>query len=92
MKMYHLVIKLIVPIILVAIAVAHPTVVYAQEGTGSSNPEANLPFLFAVYTITWAGFFAYLFFISRRHRELRNEIESLKLERSNEPENQSDSE
>ena len=89
--MCHLGMKLIVPIILAVIALAQPTIAYAQESTSSSNLEANLPFLFAVYTITWAGFFAYLFFISRRQRELRNELESLKLERSDEPENQSDS-
>ena len=47
----------------------------AQEGGG---PEANLPFLFAVYIITWAAFFAYVFYVSRRQRELRNEIETLK--------------
>ena len=47
----------------------------AQEGSG---PEANLPFLFAVYIITWAAFFAYVFYVSRRQRELRNEIQDLK--------------
>jgi CcmD family protein len=50
-------------------------VVQAQEGGG---PEANLPFLFAVYIITWAAFFAYVFYVSRRQRELRNEIQDLK--------------
>ena len=47
----------------------------AQEGGG---PEANLPFLFAVYIITWAAFFAYVFYVSRRQRELQNEIRDLK--------------
>ena len=47
----------------------------AQEGSG---PEANLPFLFAVYIITWAAFFAYVFYVSRRQRELRNEIRDLR--------------
>ena len=47
----------------------------AQEGR---SPEANLPFLFAVYIITWAAFFAYVFYMSRRQRELRNEIYDLK--------------
>ena len=41
-------------------------------------PERNLPFLFAVYTITWAAFFAYAFYVNRRQRELRREIEELK--------------
>ena len=42
------------------------------------DPERNLPFLFAVYTITWAAFFAYAFYVNRRQRELRREIEELK--------------
>ena len=37
-------------------------VVVAQEQ--NSDPEANLPFLFAVYIITWGGFFAYAFAMS----------------------------
>jgi CcmD family protein len=43
-----------------------------------SEPEANLPFLFAVFIITWAAFFAYVFYVSRRQREMQNEIEALK--------------
>ena len=50
-------------------------VAQAQEGGG---PEANLPFLFAVYIVTWAAFFAYVFYVSRRQRELQNEIKDLR--------------
>ena len=46
----------------------------SQEG----YPEANLPFLFAVYTVTWAVFFIYAFFMSRKQQELRREIEGLR--------------
>ena len=42
------------------------------------SPEANLPYLFAVFIITWAGFFAYVFFASRRQRQMEREIEALK--------------
>ena len=42
------------------------------------EPEANLPFLFAVFIITWAAFFAYLFLTARRQREMQREIEALK--------------
>jgi CcmD family protein len=48
----------------------------AQES--GSDPEANLPFLFAVYFITWAGFFGYVFYMSRRQREMRRDIDALK--------------
>ena len=43
-----------------------------------SEPEANLPFLFAVFIITWAAFFAYVFYVSRHQREMQSEIEALK--------------
>ena len=47
----------------------------AQDGF---DRDGNLPFLFAVYTVTWAAFFAYAFYMSRRQRELRRELEELK--------------
>lgn len=40
--------------------------------------ESPLPFLFAAYTITWAAFFAYAFYVNRRQRELRREINELR--------------
>lgn len=46
----------------------------------TSNPEANLPFLFGVYTVTWIAFFAYAFYMTRRQRDLRREIEDLRRE------------
>ena len=52
--------------------VRHPAMVQER------SPEANLPYLFAVFIITWAGFFAYVFFTSRRQRQMEREIEALK--------------
>ncbi len=40
--------------------------------------ESELPWLFAVFIITWAAFFAYVFIMSRRQREMQREIEVLK--------------
>ena len=64
----------------VAFAALAPMVAFAQQAQpeSSRSPEANLPFLFAVYIITWAAFFAYAFYVSRRQREMRREIEALK--------------
>ena len=63
---------------------AHPveaqgpaTAVLQQEDAGS-DPESNLPFLFAAFGITWVGFFAYLYVVSRRQQELRREVEALR--------------
>ena len=58
-------------------ALAPPTA-FAQQSQPASSPEANLPFLFAVYIITWAAFFAYAFYVSRRQREMQGEIDALK--------------
>ena len=50
----------------------------SQETEGESDPEAKLPYLFAVYTIIWAGFFGYVFYMSRRQRETRRELDVLR--------------
>jgi CcmD family protein len=39
--------------------------------------DSELPWLFAVFAVTWAAFFGYTFVMSRRQREMRREIEIL---------------
>ena len=39
--------------------------------------ESNVPFLFAVFSITWAAFFGYAFYIRRRQTDLEREIAEL---------------
>ena len=41
-------------------------------------PSENLPYLFAVYAVTWAAFFVYVFFVSRRQHEMEREIYELR--------------
>ena len=41
-------------------------------------PSENLPYLFVVYSVTWVLFFAYVFYVSRRQRELEREIKDLR--------------
>ncbi|MBI4220862.1 MAG: CcmD family protein [Chloroflexi bacterium] len=50
----------------------------ARAAQQQTNPNTNLGYLFWVYIITWAGFFAYIFLISRRQRELEREIKQLR--------------
>ena len=40
--------------------------------------ESELPWLFAVFFITWTAFFGYVFVMSRRQREMRREIDALR--------------
>lgn len=49
-----------------------------QQESEDRDPEANLPYLFAVFFITWAAFFGYVFVMSRRQREMQGEIDALK--------------
>ncbi len=42
------------------------------------DPEANLKFLFAVFFLTWIAFFAYVFFLSKRLKEMTRELQSLR--------------
>ena len=54
----------------------HPVILtYGPEHT---RGESELPWLFAVYIITWGAFFGYVFAMSRRQREMRREIELLR--------------
>lgn len=45
-----------------------------------TTPAHNIPYLFAAFAITWAVFFVYVFFTSRRQDELEQEMESLREE------------
>ncbi|MDA1349509.1 MAG: CcmD family protein [Chloroflexi bacterium] len=49
----------------------------APQADDDLNGESELPWLFAVFFITWAAFFAYVFVMSRRQREMRREIDAL---------------
>lgn len=49
-----------------------------QDGAEDREPKANLPYLFAVFIITWAAFFGYVFVMSQRQKEMRREIEELR--------------
>jgi len=44
----------------------------------NEGPESNLKFLFAVFFITWLAFFAYVFFLSRRLKSMKQEINDLR--------------
>ena len=48
------------------------------SGAQQNDPEANLKYLFAVFFLVWALFFGYIFFLSRRLKEMRNEVTMIK--------------
>lgn len=49
-----------------------------QTDADRRDPESNLPYLFAVFIVTWAVLFGFVFFMSRRQRGLQREVEALK--------------
>ena len=69
-------------------AFAEPTIARETAGEASGEPQAEedpfierppeLTYLFAVYIVTWAGFFAYAFVMSRRLRETRRDVDALR--------------
>ena len=61
----------------VSLALVLSTLALGAVHPHDEEPEAFLPFLFAAYTVTWAGFFAYAYFMARKQRELKQDIESL---------------
>ena len=67
-----------------ALLLALPVVLLGAIPAHPSDTKPFLQFLFGVYTVTWAGFFAYAYFMSRRQRELRRDIDAL-LQMPDEP-------
>ena len=62
-----------------------PVTVTVSDGVASAvvdreqgDLERNMGFLFAIYFVTGAGFFAYIFIVSRRQSDLAKEIDALK--------------
>ena len=55
-------------------ALSSPIAAPLQQARG----ESELPWLFAVFIITWAAFFGYVFVMSRRQNEMRREIDILR--------------
>ena len=52
-------------------------------------PATNLPYLFAAFAVSWAAFFVYAFFVTRRQQELQTDIEGLRRaleQRAHDPE------
>ena len=62
-----------------------PITVTSENGTAFSvvereegKLETNLGYLFAVFAVTWALFFAYVLYLGRKQRVLQHEISQLK--------------
>jgi len=43
-----------------------------------TTPATNIPYLFAAYLITWAVFWGYVYFTSRRQQALEHRVKELR--------------
>ena len=70
----------LVALVIVALAIVPvPAFAVTRSIMGQeSNPEGNLPFLFAAYTVVFVGLVVYILVLSRRQRELEREVKSLR--------------
>ena len=50
----------------------------AMLGANHTEGEDYLPFLFAVFAVTWVAFFVYAFFMTRKRADLKREIDALR--------------
>ena len=50
----------------------------AEQHEDNGGSDSELPWLFAVFFITWAAFFGYILVMSRRQRDMRREIDALR--------------
>ena len=50
----------------------------AMLGANHTEGEEFLPFLFAVFAVTWVAFFIYAFFMTRKQADLKREIDALR--------------
>jgi CcmD family protein len=57
---------------------ALPQAVLAGVAGQSAPGEDNLGFLLTGAVLVWAGFFGYAFYVGRKNRELRQELDEIK--------------
>ena len=59
---------------------AVPGIVVAAESAQSAPGESNLGFLLAGLLLAWGGFFAYVFYLSRKTREMHRDVAELRAQ------------
>ena len=59
---------------------ALPSIAAAAVEGQSPPGESNLGFLLVGLLLAWGGFFAYAFYLSRKTREMRHEIDELRAQ------------
>ena len=71
---------IVISILVVIFTITHSgSVIHASGMSSEDMPgQSEIPWLFIVYIVTWAAFFAYVFIMSRRQNDMMKEIAFLK--------------
>ena len=80
MKVSHITKRARIGLGLAIAILALPTTALAATAGQKAPGESNLGFLLVGEFIVWAGFFAYVFYMSRKTNELRREIDDLRAQ------------
>jgi CcmD family protein len=64
--------------VLLMLIVLPATAFAATAGQAEIPGDSKLDFLLVGFGVVWAGFFAYVFYVSRKNSELQREIEDLR--------------
>lgn len=65
---------------------AIPLPVVATAALPQQMPgESNLPYLFAIYAITWIAFFGYVIYMSHKQQALKRDLDALKAQLEKKP-------
>lgn len=55
-----------------------PSSALAATARQETPSESNLGFLFAAFAVVWVIFFGYVFYMSRRDRQLRQDLDEIR--------------
>ena len=60
------------------VLIANTATAQTLQTEHAPNPEANLPFLFAAYAVTWIALSVYFYYLSQKQRDIQSDLDSLK--------------
>ena len=66
--------------VLLGLYILFPFQIVSADGHSSNDTNSGLNYLFAVFFVIWIFFFGYTFFLTRRIKEMKKEVDFLKEE------------
>tara|TARA_Y100001970_G_C14056360_1_gene761801 strand:+ start:657 stop:926 length:270 start_codon:yes stop_codon:yes gene_type:complete len=66
--------------VLMGLYILFPFQIVSADGHSLNDTNSGLSYLFAVFFVIWIFFFGYTFFLTRRIKEMKKEVDFLKEE------------